>query len=247
MNSVKKLNEQNMKKQNKQNKQLHDYYQVNENKNAGFNKADIISIMSMEIGESEGLSQSYSHQEDMRNNQMKLDSKNSLKKVLGIDNFENQKTQKQNMNFLKESKKGELGHHSPEYISDNINIINQDKNERRLDWRKVQYREKFEEEKGYHKKSKSLKGNQQQYIRNNHDIIRKHQKNKSTDSFENSLLRRSNGFEILYKRGEKLDQLIGNYDSFNYSNNTSYLQDVESIRSWTEQDESSSISNIGRF
>jgi len=85
---------------NKKNKQLHDYYQNNDNNN----KADVLSIMSMEIGESEGLSQSCSHQEDNKNNLKKLDSKVNLKRVLGIHHFENQETQKQNMDFLKENK-----------------------------------------------------------------------------------------------------------------------------------------------
>ena len=163
---------------------------------------------------------------------------------MGIENFENQKTQKQNINFLKENIKLGGERHYPEYISDNLNIINQDVHEGRVNRNRIEYREKLEEGKGSNKKSKSQRGNK--YIRNNHDIITKHQKNKSTDSSENSILKRSNGFEILYKRGEQLDQLIGNYDSYHYSKNTSYLEGVESGRSSTGQDESSSISNIGK-
>lgn len=81
MNSVKKMNQPIfIPQQNKtNNKLLHDYYQKSENKKDSLHKGDIISIVSMEIGESEGRSQSYSYQEEHKNSQNKIDSKKNLK------------------------------------------------------------------------------------------------------------------------------------------------------------------------
>lgn len=176
-----------------------------------------------------------------------LDSKKSLKRMLGVDNFENQKTQKQNIDYLRENYLHEDGMRTPGHISDNLNIIGNEKN-RRNSGQRVEYRERNDSEKGYHKKSKSHRNRKYQYIRNNHDIISKHQRNRSSDSSENSILRKSNGFEILYQRGEKMDKLLGNYDSVEeYSRETSYQQDLESILSSSRHgDSSSSISHIGK-
>lgn len=166
--------------------------------------------------------------------------------MLGVDNFENQKTQKQNMQYLKENYAHGTSQKSPEYVSNNFNIINRNYERGRSNGQRVEYREKLEEEKAYHKKSKSHRGTKYQYIRNNHDIITRHQRNRSTDSSENSILKRSNGFEILFQRGEKMDKLLGNYESYEYSHQTSYQHDLDSIMTSEEQeDSSSSISNIG--
>lgn len=175
-----------------------------------------------------------------------LDSKNSLKRMLGVDNFENQKTLKQNMEYLKENYLNEFSNQTPEYINDNLNIINYKNGRGKSNGRRVEYREKLEEEKAHHKKSKSQRGKKYQYIRNNHDIISRHQRNRSSDSSENSILKRSNGFEILYQRGEKIDKLLGDYDSFNYTPQTSYQHDLDSLTSSNQEESSSSISNIGK-
>jgi len=60
-------------------KQLHDYYQIDPSTKENERKGEIISILSMEIAESDGLSHSYSHQEEFKNDPYKMDSKNSLK------------------------------------------------------------------------------------------------------------------------------------------------------------------------
>ena len=152
------------------------------------------------------------------------------------------------MEFLRENCNLDIEKNLPVYVNDNLNIVNNAGYQRqKSNNRKIEYREKLEEEKGYHKKAKSQRGNKFQYIRNNHDIMTRHQRQKSSDSSENSILKRSNGFEILYKRGEKIDRLLGNYDSYDYSKNTSYLEDMHSNQSTSGQEESSSISNIGKY
>lgn len=225
-------------------KKPHDYYQVdNKNANEVAKKGEIISILSMEIGESDDVSSSYSPKNNKRD-PYKMDSKNNLKKVLGIDYFENQKTLKQNMEFLIANI--DYDNEVVKPTESNLNVLGQRPVEsRRQKLRRVEYRERLEEEKGHHKKSKSQKGNKHQYIRNNHDIISKNQKNKSSDSTENSILKKSNGFEILYKRGEKLEKLLNHHDSYEPSNRTSYAQeDIYNVESVADNDESSSISNI---
>ena len=80
--------------------------------------------------------------------------------------------------------------------------------------RGVEYREKLDHnliiDKG---KAQTHRAQKHQYIRNNHDIITHHQRYKSSDSTDNSILKRSNGFEILYKRGEKLAKMLNHSES----------------------------------
>jgi hypothetical protein len=203
------------------------------------------NVLSMELSESEGISHSNSNKND-EGNLYKMDSKTNLKKVLGIDYFENQSTLKQNMEFLKENVDYDDEIVKP--VSDNLNILGQRAVEsRRQKHRRIEYRERLEEENKSYKKSKSQKGNKHQYIRNNHNIISKHQKNKSSDSNENSILKKTNGFEILYEKGEKFSKLLHHDDSYLVSNGTSYSQDDVYSVNVVEEDESSSISNIGNF
>jgi acetone carboxylase gamma subunit len=92
----------------------------------------------MEVSESEGISHSYSHQND-EGNLYKMDSKTNLKKVLGIDYFENQSTLKQNMEFLKENVDYDEEIIRP--VSDNLNILGQRPVEsRRQKHRRIEYR-----------------------------------------------------------------------------------------------------------
>jgi len=201
----------------------------------------------MEIGESEGLSHSYSHHGE-RSSQYKRNSKKDLQRLLGIENFENQKTQKQNMHYLK----GQIT--SADYetpvkpIENNLNVIHQRPLEsRHCKHRKVEYRERLEEMKGHHKNAKSHRHNKHQYIRSNHDIIDRHQRHKSSDSTENSILKRSDGFEVLYQRNEKLEKKLNKYDSSAHVDTSYENGHAYSIQSVEEQDESSSISEIGEF
>lgn len=197
-----------------QRKQPNDYYQIDNTPLEAQKKGEIISILSMEINESEALSNSYSY----KNNQMydlhHQNSKRKLQKALGIENFENQKTQKQNIKFLKEQFNADAARSPLKGVGDNFNLVDRRPiQSRHLKHRRVEYREKLEEEKGFHKKAKSHRNNKYQYIRNNHDIMTRHQRHKSSDSTENSILKQSNGFEILYKRGEKLEKMLNHYES----------------------------------
>lgn len=217
-----------------------DYYHFEKSPNEP-KRGEIISILSMEIGESEGLSQSYHHQED-RINEFKVDSKTSLRKVLGLDKFENQKTLKQNINYLKNQI--DIDNEPLFPPPDNLKVVNcRPVESRHVKHRKVEYRERLEEEKG-HKKAKSHRSNKYQYIRNNHDIITKHQRHKSSDSTENDILLRSNGFEILYKKGEKLEKMLNHYET--EESKSDYDQEY-TVKDASDPDESSSISEIGKI
>jgi hypothetical protein len=232
----------------KQNRQPSDYYQIDNKANDPRRRGEIISILSMEIGESEGLSHSYSHNED-KLSKHKRNSKKDLKRLLGVNNFENEKTQKQNMQYLKDQLNIDDLETQLKLVGHNFNIINSRPVESRH-WkhRKIEYREKLEEEKGRHKKAKSHRNNKHQYIRNNHDIISKHQRHKSSDSTENSILKRSDGFEILFQRQERLEKMIKQYDSSEPLEDTSYeCGQIYSVKSMTDQEESSSISEIGEW
>ena len=197
-----------------QRKQPNDYYQIDNTPLEAQKKGEIISILSMEINESDALSNSYSYKNNQMHDLYNQNSKRKLEKALGIDKFENQKTQKQNIKYLKQQFNVEEAHSPLKGVGDNFNLVDKRPiQSRHLKHRRVEYREKLEEEKGFHKKAKSHRNNKYQYIRNNHDIMTRHQRHKSSDSTENSILKRSNGFEILYRRGEKLEKMLNHYES----------------------------------
>lgn len=81
-----------------------------------------------------------------------------------------------------------------------------------------------------------------QYIRNNHHIITRHQKHRSSDSTDNSILKRSDGFEILYKRGEKLAKMLNHSEEIAETPNTSSyeLQSSYNQNEYSRNQESSS-------
>lgn len=205
----------------KRKKSPSDYYQMD----AKAKKRDeIISILSMEIGESEGLSHSYSQGEELGQGEYRKHRR--CEKAFGAQSFENQKTQKQNIQYLQDQINIDPEPVKPVY--DNFNVINYPNLPSKAE--KFEYRERLDEETKRHKKAKSQRSQKHQYIRNNHEIITRHQKHRSTDSTDNSILKKSNGFEILYKRGEKLEKLLDHH---------------ESVESSYSQDETSSISEIG--
>lgn len=208
-------------------------------------KGEIISILSLEINESEALSRSCTHKEES-NYALSNQEKVKLKRVLGLNNFDNQKTQKHNIDFLKE----QLNNIEPLVVEkkEKINLEDYQKLDVHSKQRNGHLREKGNEDPDPHKKhrSKSTNSNKLQYIRNNHDIITQHQKYKSSDSTENSILMKSNGFGILYEQGEKLEKLLNHHESHGYSPQTPpYPNIVYSSGSEDEEDEGSSISEIG--
>lgn len=175
--------------------------------------------MSLEINESEALSRSCTHKEES-NYALSNQEKQKLKRVLGLNNFENQKTQKHNIDFLKE----QLDNIESPIVqrNDQINRADYEGLDVHYKHRHGHLREKGNEESDPHKKtsSKSTNANKLQYIRNNHDIITNHQKHKSSDSTENSILMKSNGFGILYEQGEKLEKLLNHHEPHGYSPQT---------------------------
>ena len=199
------------------------------------------------MNESEALSKSWTHKEESEYALINPD-KQQLKRVLGINNFENQKTQKHNINFLKE----QLSNIESPLIEkkEKIDIINFDKLDAHYKHRNGPLREKANNEHDAHRKYRSKSSNQNkfQYIRNNHDIITKHQKHRSSDSTENSILMKSNGFGILYERGEKLEKLLNHHETNGHSPQAPSCPDIlYGSSSENQEDEGSSISDIGNY
>lgn len=196
----------NYNNRNRQHKQPHDYYQLDNNVEEN-KRGEIISILSMEINDTENINKS-AHSRDSK------EAKKQRKQTV-INYFENQKTQKQNIKYLQGQFNVDDQVTPWKFDIDEIKIIpDRQLKSRHSKHRGIEYRERLDHnlviDKG---QAQTHRAQKHQYIRNNHDIITHHQRCKSSDSTDNSILKRSNGFEILYKRGEKLAKMLNHSES----------------------------------
>ena len=190
-------------------KKAHDYYQLDHGDIEQNKRGEIISILSMDINETENKPS----KSDSFENRQKA-TKPTIPKQNPSDYFENQKTLKQNMKYIKEQYDHDQGVSPCKIDIDEINVIlNRQLKSRRSKHRALEYRERLDYDQPRSVRSKTHRVQKHQYIRNNHDIMSHNHKHKNSDSTDNSILKRSDGFGILYKRGEKLNKLLNHSES----------------------------------